>query len=152
MLNCREMAANLGWEYEVYLFFSFVSLAGNCLSVFIDFFIFFFALFFQFLHLICKHFVEMYILGELFLYAIEMLYNMLMFKLNVLYFFNWLVNIAQKQCNADNKFRFNSVVLLLFSFSIIYFYNVRTIPTFDYFIHFPFNPFLNNSKTQGNRH
>ena len=37
----------------------------------------------------------MYILGKLFLYAIGMLYNALMFKLNVLYFFNCLVVIAQ---------------------------------------------------------
>lgn len=38
----------------------------------------------------------MYILGELFLYAIDMLYNALTFKLSVLYFFNWLVIIAQQ--------------------------------------------------------
>lgn len=42
---------------------------------------------FRSLFLICKHFVKMYILGELFLYAIGMLYNALMFKLSVLYFF-----------------------------------------------------------------
>lgn len=45
---------------------------------------------------ICKHFVKMYILGKLFLYAIGMLYNALMFKLSVLYFFNGLVVIAQQ--------------------------------------------------------
>lgn len=39
---------------------------------------------FFFLHLICKHFVKMYILGELFLYAIGLLYDDLMFKLSVL--------------------------------------------------------------------
>lgn len=37
--------------------------------------------------LICKHFVKMYILGKLFLYAIGMLSNALMFKLSLLYFF-----------------------------------------------------------------
>lgn len=55
-----------------------------------------FCLFFFFLHFICKHFVKMYILGKLFLYAIGMLYNALMFKLSVLYFFNCLVVIAQQ--------------------------------------------------------
>lgn len=57
-----------------------------------------FALFclFFFLRFICKHFVKMYILGKLFLYAIGMLYNALMFKLSVLYFFNCLVVIAQQ--------------------------------------------------------
>lgn len=38
----------------------------------------------------------MYILGKLFLYAIGMLHNALMFKLSVLYFFNCLVVIAQQ--------------------------------------------------------
>lgn len=55
-----------------------------------------FSVFFFFLHFICKHFVKMYILGKLFLYAIGMLYNALMFKLSVLYFFNCLVVIAQQ--------------------------------------------------------
>lgn len=64
------------------------------LSVFIDSVLHF--SFFLFLRLICKHFVKMYILGKLFLYAIGMLYNALMFKLSVLYFFNCLVVIAQQ--------------------------------------------------------
>ena len=61
-------------------------------SVVIDSFLHFSVFFICF---ICKHFVKMYILGKLFLYAIGMLYNALMFKLNVLYFFNCLVVIAQ---------------------------------------------------------
>lgn len=55
-----------------------------------------FCTFLSFLRFICKHFVKMYILGKLFLYAIGMLYNALMFKLSVLYFFNCLVVIAQQ--------------------------------------------------------
>lgn len=43
--------------------------------------------FLSFLIFICKHFVKMYILGKLYLYALGMLYNALMFKLSVLYFF-----------------------------------------------------------------
>lgn len=69
---------------------------------------------FFFLRFICKHFVKMYILGKLFLYAIGMLYNALMFKLSVLYFFNCLVVIAQqKLCIGDNKFRLNSAFCVL---------------------------------------
>lgn len=68
-----------------------------------------FCTFLSFLRFICKHFVKMYILGKLFLYAIGMLYNALMFKLSVLYFFNCLVVIAQqKQCIGGNKIRLNS--------------------------------------------
>lgn len=47
------------------------------------------------LHLICKHFVKMYILEELFLYTIDMLYNALTFKLSGLYFCYCLVVVAQ---------------------------------------------------------
>lgn len=52
-----------------------------------------FLFFLFFLCFICKHFVKMYILGKLFLYAIGMLHNAIVFKLSVLYFF--LTAIAQ---------------------------------------------------------
>lgn len=68
-----------------------------------------FCTFLSFLCFICKHFVKMYILGRLFLYAIGMLYNALMYKLSVLYFLNCLVVIAE-QCIGGNKFRLNSSV------------------------------------------
>lgn len=57
---------------------------------------FLFLHFFFFLRWICKHFVKMYILGMLFFYAIGMLFNALMFKLSLLYFFNWLDVVAQQ--------------------------------------------------------
>lgn len=62
--------------------------------LFFSFFALFFVLFF-FLRWICKHFVKMYILGMLFFYAIGMLFNAL-FKLSLLYFFNWLDVVAQQ--------------------------------------------------------
>lgn len=58
---------------------SFVSAGGDYQSLLTPFCTF------LSLCLICKHFVKMYILGELFLYAIGMLYNALIFKLSVLY-------------------------------------------------------------------
>lgn len=74
------------------IFVSSISLVGiikSSLTLFCTFLSFF-------KRFICKHFVKMYILGKLFLYAIGMLYNALMFKLSVLYFFNGLVVIAQQ--------------------------------------------------------
>lgn len=86
---------------------SFVSAGGNYQSLLTPFCTF------LSLCLICKHFVKMYILGELFLYATGMLYNALIFKLCVLYFFNCLVVIAQQnKCIGCNKFRLNSSLCL----------------------------------------
>lgn len=86
---------------------SFVSVGEECQSLLTPFCTF------LSLCLICKHFVKMYILGELFLYAIGMLYNALMFKLSVLYFFNCLVVFAQQdKCIRDNKLRLNSSLCL----------------------------------------
>ena len=96
----QKQVRNMKYVFVFVLFFFIVHFVlfhwwGS--SVFVDsvlhFSVFFF---FFFLHFICKHFVKMYILGKLFLYAIGMLYNALMFKLSVLYFFNCLVVIAQQ--------------------------------------------------------
>ena len=75
------------------LYICVLDFTGGDDQVFIDSFLHFSVFFKRF---ICKHFVKMYILGKLFLYAIGMLYNALMFKLSVLYFFNGLVVIAQQ--------------------------------------------------------
>lgn len=73
------------WGLSVFIYFFFLFCTFLC-----PFFFFFF------LRWICKHFVKMYILGRLFFYAIGMLFNALMFKLSLLYFFNWLDVVAQQ--------------------------------------------------------
>lgn len=94
--NCVKHKLGI-WSIFVPLYI-FVLFHWWGLSVFIYFFFlflhFFFVLFF--LRWICKHFVKMYILGMLFFYAIGMLFKALMFKLSLLYFFNWLDVVAQQ--------------------------------------------------------
>lgn len=94
--NCVKHKLGI-WSIFVPLYI-FVLFHWWGLSVFIYFFflfLHFFLSFFFFLRWICKHFVKMYILGMLFFYAIGMLFNAL-FKLSLLYFFNWLDVVAQQ--------------------------------------------------------
>lgn len=66
-----------------------------------------------FLCCICKHSVKMYILGSYSFMSIGMLYHTLSFKLNVLYFFNCLVVIAQQNVSVQIKHMFVLTVLVL---------------------------------------
>lgn len=55
----------------------------------------------------------MYILGSYSFMSIGMLYHTLSFKLNVLYFFNCLVVIAQQNVSVQIKHMFVLTVLVL---------------------------------------